>query len=103
MAASRYRQYYERVVRGELMHKLQTEQESVSRLQDELRLSRLEVERVNELRQRERAESETMAMRQSEISRASIVQMESKMAASLSNSALELERARRDQETGVPA
>ena len=76
--------------------KLQGEQETVSRLQDELRISRLESERVNELRARERAESETMAMRQSEISRASIIQMESKMASSLSHSALELEKARKD-------
>ena len=83
-------------IRAELTRKLLSEQESVSRLQDELRMSRLEGERVSELRSRERAEAEAASMRAAEISRASLSQMESKMAAAQSASALDLERARKD-------
>ena len=62
-----------------------------ARRQDELRVARIEIERVNEMRTRERAEAEAASLRQVEISRASISQMESKMAAERSGAALELE------------
>ena len=67
-----------------------------ARRQDELRVARIEIERVNEMRTRERAEAEAASLRQVEISRASISQMESKMAAERSGAALELEKARKD-------
>ena len=83
-------------VRLELTRKLTLEQEGAARLRDELRASRLETERCNELRSREKVEAESEMLRNQEISRASISQMESKLAAAASASALELERSRKD-------
>ena len=57
---------------------------------------RLETERLQEQRSKDKTEAEAAALRLSEISRASIAQMESKMAAAASSHALELERSRKE-------
>ena len=79
-----------------MTHKLSVEQEGAARLREELRQSRLETERLQEQRSKDKTEAEAAALRLSEISRASIAQMESKMAAAASSHALELERSRKE-------
>ena len=83
-------------VRLELTRKLTIEQEGAARLREDLRTSRLETERLMEARSRDKTEAESAAMRLAEISRASIVQVESKMAAAASAHSLEVERCRKD-------
>lgn len=68
-------------MRAELTRRLQSEQETVAKLREEIREARLESERLNDLRIRERTEAETAAQHALELQRASIARMESKMAA----------------------
>ena len=83
-------------MRIEHSRRLQASSDEASRLRDELRIARGEIERLQELRARERAEAEGAALRSAEITRASIAQVESKMAATASQHSLELERARKE-------
>ena len=83
-------------LRAEHSRRLQAAADEGSKLREELRVARGEIERLQELRARERAEAEGAALRSAEMTRASIAQVESKMAATASQHALELERARKD-------
>ena len=83
-------------VRLDLTRRLHEEQATVAKLREELRSTTLEASRVHDLRLRERTEAEAGAQRAAEVQRAAIARMESQMAASSSQAALDLERSRKE-------
>lgn len=83
-------------VRLELTQRLTSEQEVSAKLRDELRAARLEGERIDELRVREKQEAEAAAAHALELHRASVSRVESKLAATSSLQSLEKERLKKE-------